>query len=86
MNTPENVKDLQRFLGMVRYLSKFVPRLSELSLPLLQHLLYADVPWTWDGVRQRAFDNLKAVITSTLTLKFYDVSKLITLTCDQGRS
>ena len=43
MNTPENVKDLQRFLGMVRYLSKFVPRLSELVLPL-QHLLYADVP------------------------------------------
>ena len=54
MKTSENVKDLQRFLGMVCYLSKFVPRLSELSLPL-QHLLHVDVPWTWDGVCQRAF-------------------------------
>ena len=33
MKTPENVKDLRRFLGMVRYLSKFVPPLSELALP-----------------------------------------------------
>ena len=34
MQTPENVKELQRFRGMVRYLSKFIPRLSELALPL----------------------------------------------------
>ena len=81
MKIPENVKDLQRFLGMVRYLSKFVPRLSELALPL-QHPLHADVPWIWDGVCQRAFDNLKAAITSTPALKFYDVSKPVTLTCD----
>ncbi len=38
MQIPSNVKDLQRFLGMVRYLSKFVSRLSELALPL-QNLL-----------------------------------------------
>ena len=81
MQTPKNVKDLQRFLGMVRYLSKFVPRLSELALPL-QHLLHADVPWTWDSVHQRAFDNLKDAIGSTPALQFYDVSKSVTLTCD----
>ena len=81
MKAPENVKDLQRFLGMVCYLSKFVPRLSELALPL-QHLLHADVPWSWDGVRQRAFDNLEAVITPTPALKFYDVSKSVMLTCE----
>ena len=67
MKIPENVKDLQQFLGMVRYLSKFVPRLSELALPT---------------VCQRAFDNLKAAITSTPALKFCDVSKPVTLTCD----
>ena len=77
MKAPENLKDLQRFLGMVCYLSP----LSELALPL-QHLLHADVPWTWDGVRQRAFDNLEAVITSTPALKFYDVSKPVMLTCE----
>ncbi|XP_028407548.1 uncharacterized protein K02A2.6-like [Dendronephthya gigantea] len=81
MKTPENVKDLQRFLGMVRYLSKFVPRLSELALPL-QILTHVDTPWAWDGVHQRAFDNLKSAISSAPALPFYDVSKPVTLTCD----
>lgn len=57
MKTPVSVKDLQRFLGMARYLSKFVPRLSELALPL-QHLTHADTSWVSDDVHQRAFDNL----------------------------
>ncbi|CAB4008940.1 Hypothetical predicted protein [Paramuricea clavata] len=66
MQTPKNVKDLQRFLGMICYLSMFVLCLSELALPL-QHLLNADVPWTWDSIHQRAFDNLEAAIGSTPT-------------------
>ena len=81
IKTPENVKDIQRFLGMVRYLSKFVPRLSELALPL-QSLTHIDTPWTWDSVHQRAFENLKSAISSTPALRFYDVSKQVTLTCD----
>ena len=81
MKTPENVKDVQRFLGMVRYLSKFVRRLSELALPL-QHLTHADTPWAWDDVHQRTFDNLKGAISSTPALRFYDVNKPVTLTCD----
>ena len=34
MPAPENKSDLQRFLGMVTYLGKFVPKLSEVSAPL----------------------------------------------------
>ena len=34
MPKPENLKDLQTFLGMVQYLSKFSPRIAELSEPL----------------------------------------------------
>ena len=66
---------------MVRYRSKFVPRLSELALPL-QHLLQEYVPWTWDGDYQRAFGDLKAAISSTPALQFYDVSTPVMLTCD----
>jgi transposase InsO family protein len=78
MQIPSNVKDLQRFLG---YLSKFVSRLSELALPL-QNLLHADTAWTWDSIHQRAFDNLKAAISSAPALQFYDVHKPVTLSCD----
>ena len=31
MPKPENLKDLQTFLGMVQYLSKFSPRIAELA-------------------------------------------------------
>ncbi len=70
---------------MVRYLSKFVSRLSELALPL-QSLLHADTAWTWDSIHQRAFDNLKAAISSAPALQFYDVHKPVTLLCDASFS
>ena len=34
MSTPKEKKDLQRFLGMVQYLAKFIPHLSEIASPL----------------------------------------------------
>ena len=34
MPKPENLKDLQTFLGMMQYLSKFSPRIAELPEPL----------------------------------------------------
>ena len=34
MPKPENLKDLQTFLGMIQYLSKFSPRIAELAEPL----------------------------------------------------
>jgi len=38
MPTPANREDLQRFLGVVTYLSKFIPNMSQKSAPL-RHLL-----------------------------------------------
>lgn len=32
--TPENKQELQRFLGVVQYLAKFIPNLSDISAPL----------------------------------------------------
>ena len=34
MPKPENLKDLQAFLGMIQYLSKFSSRIAELAEPL----------------------------------------------------
>ena len=38
MPTPSNKTELQRFLGMVNYLSKFIPRLSDETAPLRELL------------------------------------------------
>ena len=47
MPTPANREDLQRFLGAVTYLSKFIPNMPQKSAPLRQ-LLQKDVEWSWD--------------------------------------
>ena len=49
----ENKSDLQRFLGMVTYLGKFVPNLSEVPAPL-RDLLEKNVAWFFDTPQQQA--------------------------------
>lgn len=46
MPRPENVASVQRILGMVQYLSKFLPRLSDITKPL-RNLTRQDVEWHW---------------------------------------
>lgn len=39
LGSPKSVKDLQKFLGMINYLGKFVPNLSDLLSPLSEFLI-----------------------------------------------
>lgn len=84
MPPPEDKAALQRFLGMITYLGKYVPNLSELSAPLRQ-LLHKDVVWSWTQHQQDAFDQLKRCVTNPLVLQYYNVSKPVTLTCDASQ-
>ena len=34
INIPEDQKELQKFMGMVNYLAKFIPNLSNIAVPL----------------------------------------------------
>ena len=62
MPAPEDVGGVQRFLGMVTYLAKFIPNLSELTAPL-RELIAKETVWHWDSRQQQAFQKLKEVIT-----------------------
>ena len=46
MSTPKNKENLQRFLGMVTYLAKFILNLSQTASPL-RALLEKDIEWYW---------------------------------------
>ena len=46
MPTPTDRKALLRFLGMVTFLSRWLPRLADMRKPLTE-LLKDDVEWTW---------------------------------------
>ena len=83
MDPPQNVANLQSFNGMVNYLKKFSPVLSELSEPLRQ-LCKSGVKWTWESKQQNAFEAIKQVITTLPVLTYFDKTKKHTIQCDDS--
>ncbi|CAL9687239.1 unnamed protein product [Knipowitschia caucasica] len=81
MPVPEDSLAVQRFLGMVNYLGKFIPNLSSIAAPL-RLLTHKDTAWCWLPQHQQAFENLKLCLSSSPVLSYYDVKKPVTLTCD----
>jgi hypothetical protein len=85
MPTPPDKQALQRFLGMINYVSKFVKNYSNMTAPL-RELLHKEAEWYWQEQQEEAFTKLKKAITSPPVLQFYDVKKPVTLTCDASKS
>lgn len=78
---PENKKDLQRFMGMVNYLGKFIKNLSTVNQPL-RELLENNVEWHWSERHDKAINDLKEAITTAPVLRYYDVNAPIKLSVD----
>ena len=81
MPQPVNKKELQSFIGMVNYLSKFTPRLSELA-ECLRDLIRVNVPFQWGPEHTEAFTNIKQEIIQAPVLKYYDPKKPTVLQTD----
>ncbi|KAL8608308.1 hypothetical protein ACOMHN_042175 [Nucella lapillus] len=63
MPPPANEKELQTMLGMINYLAKFAPQLSEITKPM-RDLLKDDVEFIWDKPQEEALNKAKAAILS----------------------
>ncbi|RXN08425.1 retrotransposon-like family member retr-1 [Labeo rohita] len=81
MPEPQDKAALMRFLGLLQYLSKFIPNMSDLSAPL-RKLLEGDVAWHWETEQQKSFERLKSLVSNTPVLKYFDVNKEIMLSVD----
>ena len=71
---PTNVKELQRFNGMVNQLAKFIPELASMNEPLRQ-LLRKGNQFLWDLPQEKSFREIKQKLTSPDVLAHYDSSK-----------
>ena len=71
MSVPQSLTELQRFLGMVNYLSKFIPNLAEVTAPL-RVLLKKDVVFKLQKSQLDVIEKLKTLITSAPILKSFD--------------
>ena len=79
--TPTNVGDVRRFLGMVNQLSKFSPHLAEKTRPL-RELLQKDRAWLWSDSQQRAFEEVKKSLTTAPLLSLFDPTKETVVSAD----
>ena len=82
---PSDVNGLQRFMGMVNHLCKFVPRLADLSDPLRQ-LLRKDSSWVWEEPQQHAFQRIKQALLSSEVLAHYDPNRPTIISADASNT
>ena len=86
MPVPKDKQAVQRLLGMVNYLAKFVPEVSNITAPL-RSLLHHDIEWVWDkDVHGKAFEDVKQLLQNAPVLKYFDSRKPITVQCDSSQS
>ena len=77
MPTPKNVVTLQAFLGLANYYGIYIPKMHKFRAPL-NKLLKNGAKW----VCQKAFDKIKNILTSELSLTHYDPKQEIIMAAD----
>jgi hypothetical protein len=81
LQPPTDKSGVRRIIGMVNYLMKFVPSLSE-HLECLHKLTEKSTEFVWTEKEDRCFNKIKQLISSTTVLHYYDVNKLVLISVD----
>ena len=84
MEAPRDVTALKRLLGMLNYLGKFLPHLSQ-DCEALRQLDRNDVEWSWLSNHQLAFEKIKETLTQAPVLRYYDPNLEVTIQCDASQ-
>ncbi len=66
------------FLGLLQYLAKLVPYMSDISAQL-RKLLEGDETWHWVSKQQKSFERLKSLVSNTPVLKYFGLKKEVML-------
>ena len=81
MPKPKSKKELLSLLGFVNYLSKFLPRLSEVAQPL-REMTSKEAKFIWSQQHKRAFQEVRELVVKHPVLKYYDLQEEVTVQCD----
>ncbi|XP_049875596.1 uncharacterized protein LOC126373483 [Pectinophora gossypiella] len=69
--TPTNQHEIRQFLGLSGFFRRFIKGYALIASPLTD-LLQKDSIWVWGETQQRAFDNIKTLLTRRPLLALYD--------------
>ncbi|KAI2647390.1 Transposon Tf2-8 polyprotein [Labeo rohita] len=81
LHEPNNINELRRALGLINYMSKYIPDLATTGGPLYE-LLKRERAWTWDEPQKNAFSTLKSLLTKAPVLAHYDPAKETAVSAD----
>ena len=84
MPVPTAITAVIRFLGMIQYLEKFLPRLSE-HTKILMRQTEKKISWQWTEAERKEFKELKELVTSAKILTYYNVKEDICIQCDTSQ-
>ncbi|XP_021341363.1 uncharacterized protein K02A2.6-like [Mizuhopecten yessoensis] len=84
MKPPRDKGELVAILGMINYLAKFAPNLSQVTNPL-RSLLPKDIEFVWESQQMEAFQNVKNLITQSPVLAYFDPDEPVTLKVDASK-
>ena len=73
MEWPADVPAVQRFIGLAKYLSKFLQGLSEMCKPP-HHLTHKKAYWNWTHEQEDAFEQIKEAVVKAPVLKYVSKS------------
>ena len=85
MPKPTDVAGVQRLIRFVNYLSKFLPRLSDVR-ERLRKLMAKDVEWHWTDHQDQAFQRIRQLVTEAPVLKYYEPMEELTLQSDASQT
>ena len=84
LRPPENRSELRTFLGMITYLTQFIPNLSEQTAPL-RELDKDTATFVWNETYQQVYENVKSLVSEDITLAYYDRTKPVEVQCDYSQ-
>lgn len=81
---PDTIAELQSFLGLLNYVSKFIKDCSTANEKLREMIKEQKIDWTMDRVQ--AFENIKSAMLNITTLGYFDVKAETKLFTDASPS
>jgi len=79
--TPRNIKEVQKFLGLVNYYRRFIKNFARIAAPL-HVLVRKEQKWKWEPEQEEAFGKLKVVFTTEPILAIPDIDREMRVEAD----
>ena len=73
-SVPANATELRSLLGLVNYVSRFIPDYATITAPL-RELSKKNAKWEWSRKHQQALDEIKKRLTSSSVMAYFDPQK-----------